>query len=165
MQDEKLLGVNTKTSHPFQFKTFALEISSGRSRAIAEKRNVPERTMYACIVVVLLITPFAFLTFVLLSSSLLETFLGVKTDLLGWGLKHSGLCFRHLSWVSMFNRLLSDKIKAQYWFDVIFQVWFYTRQFDSLICQKCIKVFLEWDRWYNYIYNFISNVDNNFQTF
>lgn len=83
MQDEKLLGVNTKTSHPFQFKTFALEISSGRSRAIAEKRNVPERTMHACIVVVLLITPFAFLTFVLLSSSLLETFLGVNTDLPG----------------------------------------------------------------------------------
>ena len=83
MQDEKLLGVNTKTSHPFQFKTFALEISSGRSRAIAEKRNVPERTMHACIVVVLLLTPFAFLTFVLLSSSLLETFLGVNTDLPG----------------------------------------------------------------------------------
>ena len=106
----------------------------------------------------------------------------------------------------MFNRLLSDKIKAQHWFDVIFQVWFYTRQFDSLICQKCVKVFLEWDRWYRAVftwlskvigfgfgfgfgfttpfgwlvyllwfwfydsqvkttYNFISNVDNNFQTF
>ena len=80
---KNFLELNTQTSHPFQFKTFALEISSGRCRAIAEKRNIPERTMRACIVVVLLITPFIFLTFVLLSSSSLETFLGVKTDLPG----------------------------------------------------------------------------------
>lgn len=64
---KNFVELNTQTSHPFQFKTFVLEISSGRSRAIAEKRNVPERTCYV-IVVVLLITPFAFLTFVLLSS-------------------------------------------------------------------------------------------------
>lgn len=85
MQDEKLRGVeySLQTSHPFLFKTFALEISRGRSRAMAEKRNVPERTMHAYIVVVLLITPFSLLTFVLLPSSLLETFLGVKTDLPG----------------------------------------------------------------------------------
>lgn len=75
---KNFLELNTQTSHPFQFKTFSLEISSGRSRAIAEERNVLERTMHACIVVVLLVTPFTFLTFVLLSSSLL-----VKTDLPG----------------------------------------------------------------------------------